>query len=851
MADTRVLNNRYTLEAEVGRGGMGVVYRAEDAQVKRTVAIKTLPSIMTHNPELMRRFNSEVQHASKLSHPNIARVYDVGEDAGTHYYVMQYIDGKSLRELLIEKSRFTLEEALPILEQVASALDYAHSQGIVHRDIKPENILLDQADNAFVVDFGIAKAAEGTRTTRGMLGTPEYMSPEQIRGEAVDGRSDQYSLAVVAYEMLTGRTPFQTEGDDPWAQINQHLATAPPDPRQQCNELSVNASNALLLALEKGRNERFADCQTLINGLAGKTVVTAKRSRSRTAPALICGTVGILVILSVLMLLGGKDKRLHAPFANTITSIELVYAANVDGMLTLYGKTLDGRIDRRLNVTIPGKVIAYRVSPDGSHIVYQNDEGVYAWSRADNKSSFLCKADTVEFGNYSDKSQYFIYAVNGNAYRVDTLSDEVVSVEKASAASLSGSGDAIVYAVDKQVYLKNMHSGKSEMLCSAKNAILHLVSSSDTNTIAFSDKFCLYLYENGKVTEIQREPPHLTHTESKLVRNPNGYSDGRGYYITVEIQVPCDCTELVERPYLSSGGRYVLYGHRKLFDRKSKKVIDIADKIKIDNEEYSVDSFGSTAVPVVSPDSQYLYTTCEQSHGQTYVLSIRLSDNKMNLVCPGSMPQFVTWTMDRQDYSSSIIPHSLRPMSVPIYVETRSLKGDFDKDGSDEVVSYADIGRYLDGSTNGLLWVVDDDSIVVESKICLASMMSADINGDSYQDIIVSTPMTGSGCYWDCKVFSYQNHQLKDVWSIGCSPRSGKDVLIQEKNGKVNIITVEAIDGSMGYGTRQSRFKATYTVWRHGTLAPTKSVETIQQYESVGDALKELKITGKSLCPSS
>ena len=270
MTDIRTLNNRYTLEAEIGRGGMGVVYRAEDAQVKRTVAIKTLPSLMTHNQELLRRFNSEVQHASKLSHPNIVRVFDVGEDAGTHYYVMQYIDGKSLRELQKEKGRFTLEEALPILEQVATALDYAHSQGIVHRDIKPENILIDQDGHAFVLDFGIAKAAEGTRTTRGMLGTPEYMSPEQIKGQAVDGRSDQYSLAVVAYEMLTGRTPFQTEGDDPWAQIQKHLNERVVDPRKLGIALPNNAVNTLLKALDKSSQQRFERCLNIIYGLKGQ-----------------------------------------------------------------------------------------------------------------------------------------------------------------------------------------------------------------------------------------------------------------------------------------------------------------------------------------------------------------------------------------------------------------------------------------------------------------------------------------------------------------------------------------------------------------------------------------------------
>ena len=275
-----ILSNRYKLESEIGRGGMGVVYRAEDMQVKRTVAIKTLPAVMTHNQELMKRFNAEVQNASRLEHPNIARVFDVGEDGGTHYYVMQYIDGSDLRVELNKQGRFSVDETIRIISQVAGALDYAHSQGIVHRDIKPENILLDKEGNAHVVDFGIAKATEGTRTTRGMLGTPEYMSPEQVKGKSVDGRSDQYSLATVAYEMLTGATPFKTEGDDPWAQINMHLNTPVPNPKATFPDIPTHVANALLQALAKKPEQRFGSCAELVGALKGEVLAMVEEKSS-------------------------------------------------------------------------------------------------------------------------------------------------------------------------------------------------------------------------------------------------------------------------------------------------------------------------------------------------------------------------------------------------------------------------------------------------------------------------------------------------------------------------------------------------------------------------------------------
>jgi serine/threonine protein kinase len=276
----RILSNRYELESELGRGGMGVVYRAQDTQVKRTVAIKTLPAIMTHNPDLMRRFQAEVQHASKLEHPNIVRVYDVGEDDGTHYYVMQYIEGSDLRGELKQRGRYAVDAALAVISQLAEALDYAHSQGIVHRDIKPENILLDAEGQAHIVDFGIAKAVEGTRMTRGLLGTPEYMSPEQVKGNRVDGRSDQYSLAVLAYELLTGRTPFPTQGDDPWAQINMHLNTPPPNPKTTVPDLPAHVANALLQALAKEPGQRFKDCGEFVKALRGEVKARVRRSQS-------------------------------------------------------------------------------------------------------------------------------------------------------------------------------------------------------------------------------------------------------------------------------------------------------------------------------------------------------------------------------------------------------------------------------------------------------------------------------------------------------------------------------------------------------------------------------------------
>ncbi len=265
--NAQILNGRYRIDGELGRGGMGVVYRSWDTQLNRVVALKMLLPEFTHDQQFLLRFKSEINNTARLQHQYIVAIYDVGVDWETHYFVMQFIEGQDLKSYLEEMGRLTVDKAVQILTQIATALDYANENGIVHRDIKPENILIDNYMVARVTDFGIARSLEGTRMTGGMLGTPEYMSPEQAKGEAVDGRSDQYSLAIVAYEMLTGTTPFRSSTTQTWALVNMHITVAPPHPRQLASELPDHLCSALLRGLAKFPEERFPTNVQFIRGL--------------------------------------------------------------------------------------------------------------------------------------------------------------------------------------------------------------------------------------------------------------------------------------------------------------------------------------------------------------------------------------------------------------------------------------------------------------------------------------------------------------------------------------------------------------------------------------------------------
>ena len=206
----------FTIESEIGRGGMGVVYRAHDEKLKRTVAVKVLPPELAYRRDIRARFVREAETAARLSHPNIVPIHAVGEANDLVYFVMGYVDGESLAVRLKRRGRLSLEEARRIMRETSDALAAAHQQGVIHRDVKPDNILLEGTrGRVMVTDFGIAKALSaegGTLTDTGIaIGTPAFMSPEQAAGERViDGRSDLYSLGVVAYQMLTDELPFQS-----------------------------------------------------------------------------------------------------------------------------------------------------------------------------------------------------------------------------------------------------------------------------------------------------------------------------------------------------------------------------------------------------------------------------------------------------------------------------------------------------------------------------------------------------------------------------------------------------------------------------------------------------------------
>jgi beta-lactam-binding protein with PASTA domain/tRNA A-37 threonylcarbamoyl transferase component Bud32 len=263
MTQPRLLGGRYELDGVIGRGGMAEVYRARDLRLDRTVAIKTLRSDMARDSTFQARFRREAQSAASLNHPSVIAVYDTGEDvlgdAPVPYIVMEYVEGMTLRELLNADRGLLPERALEIVDGILQALDYSHRGGIIHRDIKPANVMLTPNGEVKVMDFGIARAMADTQATMTqtaqVIGTAQYLSPEQARGERVDARSDLYSTGCVLYELLTGRPPFS--GDSPIAIAYQHVRENPIPPSQVDPEVPRWADALVLKSMAKDPAQRY------------------------------------------------------------------------------------------------------------------------------------------------------------------------------------------------------------------------------------------------------------------------------------------------------------------------------------------------------------------------------------------------------------------------------------------------------------------------------------------------------------------------------------------------------------------------------------------------------------------
>ena len=309
---------RYQILEELGRGSMGIVYKAHDPQIDRMIALKVLRQDRLTSEAFVQRFLKEAKAIGRLSHPNIVTVYDVGEDHETVYIAMEFLEGTPLHEVMKEK-RLTHKGIVDLCVQVAETLDYAHQKGIVHRDIKPTNIILTPSGQAKITDFGIAHIEDTSmaqQTQAGeILGTPVYMSPEQVMSRPVDGRSDLYSLGVILYELTTGRMPFR--GDSLAAIFKAITQETPPEPAIADSSISRGLSELVMKSLNKAPDERFQTGKAMAEALkaclvAGEAKVLPQqpvKKKSKLRGLLVVITLIVIGLAGSLSYYFMADKR--------------------------------------------------------------------------------------------------------------------------------------------------------------------------------------------------------------------------------------------------------------------------------------------------------------------------------------------------------------------------------------------------------------------------------------------------------------------------------------------------------------------------------------------------------------
>jgi len=335
---------RYKIKEELGSGEMGTVYRAYDASFNREVAIKILPLELMRNLKTLARFRRELKMIALLEHPAIVPVYDVGEENGQPYYVMRYMSGGSLRRW-IKGGKLTLQETADIVERIALGLEYAHRKGIVHRDLTPDNILFDNHNNPYITDFSLAKLIADTFRTNsgnGMIGTPEYISPEQAQSLPVDHRTDIYGLGVITYEMLTGEKPYNAT--DSFGVLVKHVSEPVPEILQVNPDLPPEVDGIIKKAMAKNRNDRYESAVDMARALTRaaygeertlptSTTLIGMQGPARTSRGLwLAALLGAVVLLA---LAGAFVFRNQIPFLETATATSVIVDAIPSALPTL------------------------------------------------------------------------------------------------------------------------------------------------------------------------------------------------------------------------------------------------------------------------------------------------------------------------------------------------------------------------------------------------------------------------------------------------------------------------------------------------------------------------------------
>ncbi len=447
---------RYQIIEELGKGGMGKVYKAHDTEIKEKVALKLIKPEIASDERTIERFQNELKFARKISHRNVCRMYDLNKEEGKYFITMEYVSGEDLKSLIRRVKQLTVGTAIFIAKQVCDGLSEAHRVGVVHRDLKPSNIMIDKDGNTRIMDFGIARSLKGKGITGAgvMIGTPEYMSPEQVESKEVDQRSDIYSLGVILYEMVTGRVPF--EGDTPFSVGVKHKSEIPQDPREINAQIDEDLSQVILKCLEKDKERRFqsaaevrAELENIEKGVPTTERIVPTRKTSLTSkeitvqfsvkkvflPALIF--VAVVIIGLVIWRLLPKGEA--APMISDKPSIAVMYFENSTGDANLdhYRKAISDLLITDLGQSKYFKVLSGATLYNILRQLDQLEEKSFS-SEVLKEVASRGGVDHIVMGSYTSA---------GDTYRINYTLLDANTAELLSSERVEGTGEDSIFSM--------------------------------------------------------------------------------------------------------------------------------------------------------------------------------------------------------------------------------------------------------------------------------------------------------------------------------------------------------------------------------------------------------------------
>ncbi len=447
---------RYQIIEELGRGGMGRVYKALDTEVNEKVALKLIKPEIAADKKTIERFRNELKFARKIRHKNVCQMYDLSKEEGNYYITMEYVSGDDLKGMIRRMGRFSAGQAITIAKQVCEGLSEAHNLGVVHRDLKPQNIMIDQDGNARIMDFGIARSLEGKSITGAgvMIGTPDYMSPEQVDGKETDQRSDIYSLGIILYEMMTGQTPF--EGDTPFTIGVKHKSETPKDPKELNPQIPDNLGWVILRCLEKDMDQRYPNSRELCSDLSGieqgfpttEKIIPKKKpltSREITVqlsprkifvPALI--VIGVIIATIVIWQLLPQKEITPTPPSDK-PSLAIMYFKNNTGD--------DGLNHWRTMLT---NLLIADLTQSRHIRVLSEDKLINILNRLNQAEAKTYSSDVLKQVATQGHANHVLtgaYAKAGDEFRINVILQDASTLEHIDSESISGTGEQSIFSM--------------------------------------------------------------------------------------------------------------------------------------------------------------------------------------------------------------------------------------------------------------------------------------------------------------------------------------------------------------------------------------------------------------------